>query len=64
MLQDVAEEGPILLPAIEPRGYPDTWRVRFHHERFRMIYQVSRSWKHIPVTRIRPRAIAYEGMKH
>jgi len=62
LLQDLAE-GPTLVTAIEMRGNPGVWRARFHHERYRMIYQISRGRKHILVTRIRPRPTAYEGMK-
>jgi hypothetical protein len=53
-----------LVEAIRMRGYVETWRVRFHHDAYRMVYQVSRTRRHIVVTRMRPRPIAYEGMKH
>jgi mRNA-degrading endonuclease RelE of RelBE toxin-antitoxin system len=62
LLEDLAED-PALADAIELRGKPDTWRARFHHDRYRMIYQISRGRKHIRVTRIRARPTAYEGMK-
>jgi mRNA-degrading endonuclease RelE of RelBE toxin-antitoxin system len=62
LLQDLAED-PALIPAVELDANPNTWRVRFHHDRYRMIYQISRGRKHILVTRMRPRPIAYEGMK-
>jgi mRNA-degrading endonuclease RelE of RelBE toxin-antitoxin system len=62
LLKDLAED-PTLTPAIELRGKPGTWRARFHNDRYRMIYKVSRGRKHILVTRIRPRSTAYEGMK-
>jgi mRNA-degrading endonuclease RelE of RelBE toxin-antitoxin system len=52
-----------LVPAIELRHYPDTWRARIHHERFRILYQVSRTKRRIVVTRIRPRLVAYQGLK-
>jgi len=61
LIADLAED-PTLTPAIELRGKPDTWRARFHNDRYRMIYQVSRGRKHILVTRIRPRSTAYEGV--
>lgn len=60
--QDLAED-PTLITAIEMRGSPGVRRARFHHDRYRMIYQISRGRKHILVTRIRPRPTAYEGMK-
>jgi mRNA-degrading endonuclease RelE of RelBE toxin-antitoxin system len=63
LIQELREDGPALAHAIQLRGNPNTWRVRFHHDRYRMIYQFSRSRKHILVTRIRLRANAYEGMK-
>jgi mRNA-degrading endonuclease RelE of RelBE toxin-antitoxin system len=46
------------------RGLPDTWKARFHHDDYRIIYKIARSEKRIIVKRIRPRATAYEGMKH
>ncbi len=64
ILEELAEEGPELSGAIPMRGYNDTWRVRFHNERFRMVYRVIRSRKVIAVLRIRPRSTAYEGLKH
>lgn len=60
--EDLREQGP-LVPALELTANPDNWRVRFHHDRYRIIYQISRSRKHILVTRIRPRPTAYEGIK-
>jgi mRNA-degrading endonuclease RelE of RelBE toxin-antitoxin system len=63
ILQDLAEEGPVVVPAIELKKYPDAWRARFHHERFRIVYLVSRTRKRIVVIRIRPRPIAYVGLK-
>jgi mRNA-degrading endonuclease RelE of RelBE toxin-antitoxin system len=63
VIEDLREQGPALVQAVQLRGYPDLWRVRFH-ETYRMVYQVSRSRKHIFVTRMRPRRIAYKGMRH
>jgi mRNA-degrading endonuclease RelE of RelBE toxin-antitoxin system len=63
MLAELAEEGPFLTGAIPMRGYDDTWRVRFHNERFRLIYRVYESRQRISVLRIRPRASAYRGMR-
>jgi len=60
LLQDLAED-PTLVPAIEMRG--NTYRARFHHDRYRMVYQVSKARKHILVARIRARPLAYKGMK-
>jgi mRNA-degrading endonuclease RelE of RelBE toxin-antitoxin system len=62
LLEELAED-PALVHAIELRGKPDTWRARFHHDRYRMIYQISKGRRHIRVTRIRARPTAYEGMK-
>lgn len=62
LIEDLAEE-PAMIPALELDANPGNWRVRFHHDRYRMISQISRSRKHILVTRIRPRPIAYESMK-
>ena len=62
LLQDL-NEGPELGGAIELRSNPDVWRVRFHSDQYRMLYQVSRKRNRILVTRIRPRSTAYKGMK-
>jgi mRNA-degrading endonuclease RelE of RelBE toxin-antitoxin system len=64
ILEDMRENGPEFIPAIELRANPATWRARIHHDRFRMLYQVSRTKKRIVVIRIRPRPSAYEGLKH
>jgi len=63
LLEDLEAEGPAHIQAIELRANPDTWRARFHHERNRMIYQVSPTRRLILVTRIKPRSSAYEGMR-
>ena len=63
LMQDLAED-PSLVPAIELRHNPDVWRARFHHDRFRIVYQISRQQKLILVKRIRPRPTAYDRMKH
>jgi mRNA-degrading endonuclease RelE of RelBE toxin-antitoxin system len=62
LIEDLADD-PVLVPAIELNSNPDNWRARFHHDRYRMIYQISSSRKHTLVTRIRLRPIAYENMK-
>jgi mRNA-degrading endonuclease RelE of RelBE toxin-antitoxin system len=62
LIADLAED-PALVPAIELDANPNNWRARFHHDRCRMVYQISSSRKHILVTRIRPRPTAYESMK-
>jgi mRNA-degrading endonuclease RelE of RelBE toxin-antitoxin system len=56
-------DGPALFRAFEMRGMPDTWKVRFHHDDYRMIYLVARGRRRIIVKRMRARPIAYEGMK-
>ena len=63
LLDDLRELGPALIPAIELRHYPDTWRARFHHELYRMLYLVAKGQKRIIVKRIRPRPTAYIGLK-
>ncbi len=63
LLSDL-EEDPTQVRAIELRANPGTWRVRFHHDRYRMIYQISKARKCIFVIRIRPRPTAYLGMKN
>ena len=62
LIDDLSED-PSLVSAIELRGHPGIWRVRFHHDRCRMIYQITKSQRRILVMRIRYRPTAYEGMK-
>ena len=62
LIQDLTED-PALVSALEMRGMPNTWRARFHHVRYRMIYQISKAEKRIVVTYIRIRPIAYLGLK-
>jgi mRNA-degrading endonuclease RelE of RelBE toxin-antitoxin system len=64
ILDEMRENGPEFIPSIELRANPNLWRARFHHERFRILYQVSRTKKRIVVIRIRPRPTAYHGLKH
>jgi mRNA-degrading endonuclease RelE of RelBE toxin-antitoxin system len=62
-MEDLRED-PSVVPAIELRRNPGTWRARFHHDRFRIVYQILKAQKLIIVRRIRPRPTAYIGMKH
>jgi mRNA-degrading endonuclease RelE of RelBE toxin-antitoxin system len=64
VIDELSESGPALFRSFEMRGLPNTWKVRFHHEDYRMIYLAIRASKRILVKRIRPRATAYEGMKN
>jgi len=64
LLEDLRELGPALESAVQLRAHKDVWRARFHHDRYRMIYQVAKGQKRILVKRIRNRANAYQGMKH
>jgi mRNA-degrading endonuclease RelE of RelBE toxin-antitoxin system len=61
LLEDLAED-PAGAGAVEMRGKPNTWRVRFHGN-YRLIYRESRTQNRIIVLRIRPRETAYEGME-
>ena len=63
LLEDLAED-PALTPASELRGYAGYFKARFHHDLYRMVYQIAKNQRRILVTRIRPRPIAYQGMKH
>jgi mRNA-degrading endonuclease RelE of RelBE toxin-antitoxin system len=49
LIEDLAED-PDLVPAIELTANPGNWRARFHHDRYRMIYQISRTRKHVLIT--------------
>jgi mRNA-degrading endonuclease RelE of RelBE toxin-antitoxin system len=63
LILDLEEDGPAHVPAIQLRNQPAVWRARFHHDRYRMIYQVAKAQRRIIVKRIRLRPVAYEGMK-
>jgi mRNA-degrading endonuclease RelE of RelBE toxin-antitoxin system len=63
LIDDLSEYGPELPGAIELVANPDIWRVRFH-DGYRMVFEVSRKRRAIRIIRVRPRSIAYRGMKH
>jgi mRNA-degrading endonuclease RelE of RelBE toxin-antitoxin system len=64
LLEDLAED-PFSIPAISMRSHPPgTMRARFHHDRYRMVYQISKPERRVIVSRMRPRPIAYRGLKH
>lgn len=63
LIEELETEGPAVYGAIEMRANPDTWRVRFYNERYRMVYQVSRTRKRIRIIRMRLRGVVYKGMK-
>jgi mRNA-degrading endonuclease RelE of RelBE toxin-antitoxin system len=56
-------ENPFLAGSIALRGYTNLYRVRFWHDRFRMVYHVSEKQRKVIVTRVRPRGTAYIGMR-
>ena len=60
LIADLAED-PSLVPALEMRANPQIWRARFHQDRYRMIYQITKT--RVIVKRIRARRTAYKGMK-
>jgi mRNA-degrading endonuclease RelE of RelBE toxin-antitoxin system len=45
------------------RGYNNLYRIRFWHNRFRLVYYVSEKQHKVVVTRVRPRGTAYIGMR-
>lgn len=50
-------------PDAEPmRGPPNRFRIRFHNQGYRLIYQVSEQKGRVIVLRARPRATAYIGL--
>jgi mRNA-degrading endonuclease RelE of RelBE toxin-antitoxin system len=63
MFEELIEEGQAIAGATELRSNPDIWRVRFH-DGYRMVYEVFSGQRLIRVLRLRPRSIAYKGMKH
>ena len=48
--------------SIPLRNYRDVYRVRVYHDRYRLVYQVSRHQQTIVIWRVRPRATAYIGL--
>jgi mRNA interferase RelE/StbE len=46
------------------RGYPNRYRIRFGDNRYRIVYTVSRRDRIVTVFRVRPRSLAYRGMRN
>lgn len=63
LLQDLAED-PTQVAASEMRHYQNTWKARFYHGQYRIVYQLAKSKKRVIVIRIGPRSTAYDGMKN
>ena len=63
ILEDLQDD-PLSVPAIQLKSHPPgTMRARFH-DGYRMVYQISKPERRVIVSRIRPRSIAYKGMKN
>jgi len=62
LIADLTED-PMQVAAREMRHYQNTWKARFYHDQYRIIYRIARAQRRIVVIRIRPRGTAYEGMK-
>lgn len=64
LMQDLRED-PFSIPdTIQLRSHPPgTMRTRFHHG-YRMVYFISKPERMVYILRIRPRPIAYKGMRH
>jgi hypothetical protein len=45
------------------KRYTHTFRARFHHDRYRMVHEISQGPKTVIVLRIRLLPRAYDGMK-
>jgi len=45
LMEDLRELGPLVVTAIQLRAHKDVWRARFHHGKYRMIYQVAKGQK-------------------
>ncbi|HYL77623.1 MAG TPA: type II toxin-antitoxin system RelE/ParE family toxin [Bryobacteraceae bacterium] len=57
-------DDPIPPGSVKLRGYVNAYRVRFGHERYRILYTVNSHRRHIHVFRVRPRPTAYVKMKN
>ncbi len=63
LIQDLAVDPTNIPGAIELRANPNHWRIRFHHN-YRILYFIAKAQRRVIVRRIRPRPIAYKGIKH
>ena len=63
LMQDL-EEDPLNIPgAIPMKGYKNADRARFHHKRYRMVYEVFKPSKTVIVFRMQPRPTVYDGLR-
>ena len=56
-------EDPTLVPASEMRGYQNTWNAAFIVTNTGSSNQIAKARRLVRMIRIRPRSMAYEGMK-
>ena len=61
-LTELADD-PFPFDSILLEGYTDLYRVPFYRGRYRIVYQVSTKRRSVVITRVRPRAIAYQGLE-
>ena len=57
------QDDPLPADAIALRGYTNLYRIRFYRGRYRLIYAVYENQQRVIATRVRPRGIAYIGMR-
>jgi mRNA-degrading endonuclease RelE of RelBE toxin-antitoxin system len=57
-------DDPIPPGSVKLRGYVNAYRIRFGHERYRILYTVNPHRRHIHVFRVRARPTAYLKMKN
>jgi mRNA-degrading endonuclease RelE of RelBE toxin-antitoxin system len=63
LMQDLQED-PLNIPgAVLVTGYKNAERARFHHKRYRMVYEVFKASKTVIVFRMQPRPVVYDGLR-
>ena len=62
ILEDMAHD-PFPVGYLMMQRYNDAYRIRFGDGAYRIVYRVDRKNRLVKVFRVRPRAIAYRGMK-
>jgi mRNA-degrading endonuclease RelE of RelBE toxin-antitoxin system len=62
VIADLRRDDPFPYGSIPLRGHTSLYRVKFHRDRYRIIYHVSEKQHRVIITRVRPRRTAYKGL--
>jgi mRNA-degrading endonuclease RelE of RelBE toxin-antitoxin system len=63
LIEDLAEDPTRIPGAIPMKGYANAYRARFHHQQYRMVYEIFKGSRTVVISRMRPRPAACQGMK-